>query len=220
VRVLLAEDEPTLRSQLATALRREGYAVDEAGDGSRAEFLGATEPYDAVILDLGLPVRDGLSVLRRWRSQDQRVPVLVLTARDRWHEKVDAIDSGADDYVTKPFHMAELCARLRALIRRTGGHASSELRSGRIRLEQAGGRVWLDDQPVELTAHEYRVLAYLMHRAGHAVSQGELADHMYGLDGERDSNTIEVFVRRLRRKLGQDAITTLRGLGYRMEPTP
>jgi two-component system OmpR family response regulator len=220
VRILLAEDEPTLRSQLAAALKREGYAVDEAADGARAEFLGATEPYDAVILDLGLPGRDGLAVLRRWRGTEQRVPVLVLTARDRWREKVEAIDSGADDYVTKPFHMPELVARLRALIRRAAGHASSELRCGRIRIEQTGGRVWLDERAVELTAQEYRVLLLLAHRAGRAVSQGELADHVYGLDAERGSNTIEVFVARLRRKLGADAITTVRGLGYRLETSP
>jgi two-component system OmpR family response regulator len=220
VRVLIAEDEPTLRSQLAGALRREGYAVDEAPDGRRAETLGQTQPYDAVVLDLGLPLLDGLALLRAWRRAGMRFPVLVLTARDRWREKVEAIDAGADDYLTKPFHLPELCARLRAIIRRASGHASTELRSGRIRLDVAGGRVWLDDRPVFLTAHEFRVLSYLMHHAGRVVSRSELIDHIYSLDGDRDSNTVEVFVGRLRRKLGAAAITTLRGLGYRLEASP
>jgi two-component system OmpR family response regulator len=220
MRILVAEDEPTLRSQLIRALEREGYAVDPALDGKRAETLGLTQPYDAIVLDLGLPLQDGLAVLRSWRRAHKHFPVLVLTARDRWREKVEAIDAGADDYVTKPFHLPELCARLRAIIRRASGHASTELRSGRIRMDVAGGRVWLDEQPVVLTAHEFRVLSYLMHHAGRVVSRSELIDHIYSLDGDRDSNTVEVFVGRLRRKLGHGVITTLRGLGYRLEAAP
>jgi two-component system OmpR family response regulator len=220
VRILIAEDEATLRSQLDAALGREGYAVDAAADGKQAEYLGLTCPYDAVVLDLGLPHVDGLTMLRAWRRAGKRFPVLVLTARDRWREKVEAIDAGADDYLTKPFHLPELSARLRAIIRRAAGHASTELRSGRIRLDVAGGQVWLDDRVVPLTAHEFRVLSYLMHHAGRVVSRSELIDHIYGLDGDRDSNTVEVFVGRLRRKLGAELITTLRGLGYRLEASP
>jgi two-component system OmpR family response regulator len=217
MRVLVVEDDPDLQGQLAASLAREGYAVDRAADGEEVEFLGATETYDVVVLDLGLPRLDGLSVLRRWREAGNLVPVLILTARDAWHEKVQGIDAGADDYLAKPFRMEELLARVRALIRRTKGQASAELRCGPITLDTRTGRVTVDGRPVPLTGHEYRVLAYLMHRKGQLVSRSELAEHVYAQDLDRDSNTIEVFIGRLRRKLGVDLIATVRGLGYRLE---
>jgi two-component system OmpR family response regulator len=217
MRVLVVEDDPDLQGQLAASLAREGYAVDRAADGEEGEFLGATETYDVVVLDLGLPRLDGLSVLRRWREAGNLVPVLILTARDAWHEKVQGIDAGADDYLAKPFRMEELLARVRALIRRTKGQASAELRCGPITLDTRTGRVTVDGRPVPLTGHEYRVLAYLMRRKGQLVSRSELAEHVYAQDLDRDSNTIEVFIGRLRRKLGVDLIATVRGLGYRLE---
>jgi two-component system OmpR family response regulator len=216
MRVLVVEDESALSAQLASALTEAGYAVDCAADGERADFLGQTEVYDAVVLDLGLPKVDGLTVLRRWRDARVGVPVLVLTARDSWHEKVRGIDSGADDYVAKPFRMEELLARLRALIRRSSGQVTAEIRCGAVALDTRGARVTVDGRPVRLTSHEFRVLSYLMHHRGRVVSQGELTDHIYAADSDRDSNTVEVFIARLRRKLGPGAIETLRGLGYRM----
>jgi len=219
VRILVVEDEAVLAAQLAEALGNEGYAVDRAGDGARAEFLGATESYDAVVLDLGLPALDGLTLLRRWRDAGVAAPVLVLTARGTWHEKVIGIDSGADDYVTKPFQIEEVLARLRALIRRATGHPAPALRCGAIVLDPRAGRVTRDGAPVRLTSHEFRVLSYLMHHRGRVVSQSELAEHIYARDADRDSNTVEVFVARLRKKVGVDAIATVRGLGYRMEGT-
>jgi two-component system OmpR family response regulator len=217
MRVLLVEDDAGLCRQIAAALAGQGYAVDTAADGTDAEFLGQTETYDAVILDLGLPGLDGLSVLRAWRAAGNAVPVLVLTARGAWTERVEGIDAGADDYLPKPFRMEELLARLRALIRRATGHASPELRCGPVVLDTRANRVTLDGAPVELTAHEYRVLSYLMHNQGRTVSRSELSEHVYAQDLDRDSNTIEVFVGRLRRKLGRDLIRTERGLGYRMD---
>jgi two-component system OmpR family response regulator len=216
MRVLVVEDESALSAQLASALTEAGYAVDCAADGERADFLGQTEAYDAVVLDLGLPKVDGLTVLRRWRDARVGVPVLVLTARDSWHEKVRGIDSGADDYVAKPFRMEELLARLRALIRRSSGQVTAEIRSGAVALDTRGARVTVEGRPVRLTSHEFRVLSYLMHHRGRVVSQGELTDHIYAADSDRDSNTVEVFIARLRRKLGPGAIETVRGLGYRM----
>lgn len=218
MRVLVAEDEPALRRQVADALAGEGYAVDEAADGEDAEFMGSTESYDAVVLDLGLPMRDGLSVLRAWRASGIAVPILILSARGAWHERVEGIDAGADDYLAKPFRMEELLARVRALIRRASGQAAPELRCGPVALDTRTGRVSLSGAPVTLTAHEYRVLAYLMHHQGRVVSRGELTEHVYAQDHDRDSNTIEVFVGRLRRKLGAATVTTVRGLGYRMDP--
>jgi two-component system OmpR family response regulator len=218
MRILLVEDEPALRTQLREALRAAGYAVDEAADGRDAQALGDTEPFDAVILDLGLPGVDGLTVLRRWRDAGRTVPVLILTARDGWSEKVAGIDAGADDYLTKPFHVEELLARLRALIRRAAGLASPVLACGALTLDTRSGRVAVDGRPVTLTAHEYKVLDYLMHRPGTVVSRTELTEHIYAQDFDRDSNTIEVFVGRLRRKLPADAIETVRGLGYRLVP--
>lgn len=216
MRVLLVEDDPTLRGQLQAALSHAGYAVDIADNGRDAQHLGETEPVDAVILDLGLPLVDGLTVLQRWRAAGRTMPVLILTARDSWHEKVAGIDAGADDYLAKPFHTEELLARLRALIRRAQGMASPLLRCGPLALDTRSGRTTLDGQVVALTAHEYRLLAYLMHRPGQVVSRTELNEHLYAQDADRDSNTIEVFVARLRRKLPAQMIETARGLGYRL----
>jgi two-component system OmpR family response regulator len=216
MRILIVEDEPLLSRQLASALTDAGYAVDCAADGERADFLGSTENYDAIVLDLGLPKIDGLTVLRRWRETGLAVPVLVLTARDSWHEKVRGIDGGADDYVAKPFQMEEVLARLRALIRRASGQVNLELRCGAVVLDPRTSRVTLDGAPVKLTAHELRVLSYLMHHRGRVVSQGELTEHIYAQSFDRDSNTVEVFIGRLRRKLGASFIDTVRGLGYRI----
>jgi two-component system OmpR family response regulator len=214
--VLVAEDESRLSRQLASALTDAGYAVDCAGDGERADFLGHTERYDAVVLDLGLPGLDGLTLLRRWRDSGIGTPVLVLTARGSWHEKVQGIDSGADDYLSKPFQMEEVLARLRALIRRAAGQSTPQMRCGAVSLDPRLMRVTLDGAPVKLTSHEFRVLSYLMHHCGRVVSQAELTEHIYAQDCDRDSNTVEVFVARLRRKLGVAFIETVRGLGYRI----
>ena len=216
MRLLLAEDEAHLSRRVASALRGAGYAVDCARDGEEADFLGRTEQYDAIVLDLGLPKRDGLTVLRGWRETGNATPVLVLTARGSWHDKVVGIDGGADDYVGKPFRMEELLARLRALIRRASGSARPELTCGPIALDPRAASVTLAGEPVRLTSHEYRVLSYLMHHQGRTVSQRELADHIYARDADRDSNTVEVFVARLRRKLGAARIATERGRGYRI----
>lgn len=216
MRLLLVEDDPRLRAQLRAGLQEAGYAVDEADNGVDAQHLGQTEAYDVVVLDLGLPRLDGLSVLERWRAAGRAMPVLILTARDAWHEKVAGIDAGADDYLVKPFHGEELLARLRALIRRAQGLASPLLRCGVLALDTRSGRVTVDGHPVVLTAHEFRLLAYLMHRPGQVVSRTELTDHLYAQDFDRDSNTIEVFVGRLRRKLPPETIETVRGLGYRL----
>jgi len=220
MRILVVEDEKTLAEQVKTALAEAGYAVDVACDGEEGHFLGDTEPYDAVILDLGLPRLDGLSVLRRWRAASRKVPVLILTARDRWHEKVEGIDAGADDYLAKPFQMEELLARVRALIRRAAGHASTELVCGPLRLDTRRGLATVEGHPLDLTAHEFKVLSYLMHHQGAVVSRGELTEHVYAQDFDRDSNVIEVFIGRLRRKLGADLIETVRGQGYRLRPPP
>ncbi len=216
VRVLIVEDESLLADRLAATLRERGYAVDIAADGERGDYLVSTEAYDAVILDLGLPRVDGLTLLERWRAGGMTVPVLVLTARGSWSEKVRGIDGGADDYLTKPFQLEELLARLRALIRRSSGQLTPELRAGAVALDPRTSEVTLNGQPVKLTAHELRVLSYLMHHRGRVVSQSELTEHIYAQDSDRDSNTVEVFVARLRRKLGAAIIETVRGLGYRI----
>ena len=216
MRVLVVEDEAVLAGQLATALGEAGYAVDCAADGERADFLGQTERYDAVVLDLGLPKVDGLTILRRWREAGLAVPVLVLTARGSWHEKVQGIDGGADDYVAKPFRIEEVLARLRALIRRASGQLTPELRCGPLLLDPRSAKVTLNGTPVRLTSHEFRVLSYLMHHRGRVVSQAELTEHIYAESADRDSNTVEVFIARLRRKLGASFIETMRGLGYRI----
>jgi two-component system OmpR family response regulator len=217
VRVLIVEDEQLLARQVSAALDEAAYAVDCAADGERADFLVRTENYDAIVLDLGLPKIDGLTLLRRWRNSGISVPVLVLTARDSWHEKVAGMDGGADDYVAKPFRMEEVLARLRALIRRASGQTTPELRCGRVVVDPRSARVSLDDVAVRLTSHEFRVLSYLMHHRGRVVSQAELTEHIYAENADRDSNTVEVFVARLRRKLGASFIETVRGLGYRIE---
>lgn len=218
MRLLVVEDDPDLNRQLCAALTDAGYAVDHAFDGEEGHFLGDSEPYDAVVLDLGLPKMDGISVLESWRRAGRKMPVIVLTARDRWSDKVQGFDVGADDYVAKPFHMEEVLARLRALLRRASGHATSELNCGPIRLDTRSGRVSVDGNPIRLTSHEYRLLAYLMHHMGRVVSRTELVEHLYEQDFDRDSNTIEVFVGRLRKKLGVDLIQTVRGLGYLLTP--
>ena len=216
MRVLVVEDEPSIAGQLQSALEAAGFAADVASDGDRADLLARTESYDAVLLDLGLPRVDGLTLLRRWREDGIVVPVLILTARGSWHEKVTGIDGGADDYVAKPFRIEEVLARIRALIRRAGGHAAPVLKRGRLTLDSRAAHVTLGDTPVKLTAHEFRVLAYLMHHADRVVSTSELIEHIYAHDHDRDSNTLEVFIARLRRKLGAGAIETIRGLGYRI----
>lgn len=216
MRVLVIEDERTLAAQLAQALGEATYAVDVVHDGVDALHAGETGEYDAVVLDLGLPRMDGLTVLKKWRAAGRRMPVLVLTARDQWHEKVAGIDAGADDYLAKPFHMEELLARLRALIRRAGGHAQAELVCGCVRLDTRSGRVTVEGRSVVLTSHEYRVLDYLMHHPDAVVSRADLIEHIYAQDFDRDSNTVEVFIARLRKKLPPGMIETVRGLGYRL----
>lgn len=218
MRLLVVEDDRDLNRQLVKAFEQAGYAVDEAFGGEEGEFLGETEPYDAVVLDIGLPGKDGVAVLEAWRKAGRKMPVLVLTARDRWSEKVQAFDAGADDYVTKPFHLEEVLARLRALVRRASGHASSDLVCGPVRIDTRTSRVSVNDVTIKLTSLEYRLISYLMHHAGRVVSRTELVEHLYDQDFDRDSNTIEVFVGRLRKKLGVDAIRTIRGLGYVLEP--
>jgi two-component system, OmpR family, response regulator len=218
MRVLIVEDEPTLAAQLTQALSTSGYVVDTANNGEDAFFYGDDpgQPYDAVVLDLGLPKMDGITVLKKWRAAGRTMPVMILTARDNWHEKVAGIDAGADDYLAKPFHMEELLARVRALIRRAGGHASAELTCGPVVLDTRNGRVTVDGQTVTLTSHEFRVLSFLMHHRGELVSRSDLIEHIYAQDFERDSNTVEVFIARLRKKLPPGLIETVRGLGYRL----
>ncbi|MGE8641661.1 MAG: response regulator transcription factor [Achromobacter sp.] len=216
MRILVVEDEPTLAGQLGDALRGAGYTVDVSGDGGSARFLGDVEAFDAVVLDLGLPVMDGLTVLKQWRAAQRDMPVLILTARDNWHEKVAGIDAGADDYLTKPFHMEELLARVRALLRRSTAHSSAQWRCGPLMLDTRQAKVTIDGQALTLTSHEFKVLSVLMQRAGEVVSRTELIEHIYAQDFDRDSNTIEVFIGRLRKKLPPDTIETVRGLGYRL----
>ncbi|ODR98433.1 two-component system response regulator [Methyloceanibacter methanicus] len=220
MRLLVVEDDPDLNRQLVTALGEAGYAVDTAFDGEEGHFLGDTEPYDAVVLDIGLPKKDGLSVLEEWRRDERKMPVLILTARERWSDKVAGMDAGADDYVAKPFHMEEVLARLRALLRRSAGHASNDLVCGPLVLDTKAARVTVDGQAIKLTSHEYRVLHYLMMQRDRVVSRTELVEHLYEQDFDRDSNTVEVFIGRLRKKLPADLIKTVRGLGYRLTENP
>jgi two-component system OmpR family response regulator len=218
MRILLAEDDPDLSRQLKQALADADYAVDHAADGEEAHFLGDTEPYDAIILDLGLPKIDGVSVLERWRRDGRGAPVLILTARGAWSEKVAGFDAGADDYLTKPFHTEELLARLRALLRRTAGHSTATLTCGGLRLDPRAARATVNGEPLRLTSLEYRLLHYLMMHQGRVIGRTELVEHLYDQDFDRDSNTIEVFVGRVRKKIGSDRIETVRGLGYRLIP--
>ncbi|AQT42253.1 Signal transduction response regulator [Bartonella apihabitans] len=217
MRILVVEDDRELNRQLVAALNSAGYVVDHAYDGEEGYFLGDTEAYDAVVLDIGLPKMDGISIVEHWRENSRSMPVLILTARDRWSDKVAGIDAGADDYVTKPFHMEEVLARLRALIRRASGHASSELVCGPVVLDTKTSRVTVDDNQIKLTSLEFALLSYLMHHQGEIISRTDLTEHLYDQDFDRDSNTIEVFIGRLRKKLGVDVIETIRGMGYRLK---
>jgi two-component system, OmpR family, response regulator len=216
LRILIVEDELLLARQLASDFTAAGYIVDCAHDGEQADFLMQTGPYDSVVLDLGLPKIDGLTLLRRWRTAGITAPILILTARDGWHEKVQGIDGGADDYVAKPFQIQEVLARIRALIRRSSGIAQPELSCGSLKLDTRTAQVSVNGMPVKLTSHEFRVLSYLMHHDGKVVTRAEIIEHIYSQDFDRDSNTVEVFIGRLRRKLGGSFIETVRGLGYRV----
>ncbi len=218
MRILLVEDEPDISRQLRAALGDAGYVVDIAPDGEEGQFLGETEPYDAVILDLGLPKVDGVSVLERWRRAGLSTPVLILTARGGWSDKVAGFDAGADDYLTKPFHTEELLARLRALLRRAAGHAQPMLTCGDLRLDPKAARATVNGEPLRLTSLEYRLLHYMMMHGDRVISRTELVEHLYDQDFDRDSNTIEVFIGRLRKKVGPERVETVRGLGYRLMP--
>lgn len=221
MRILIAEDDEVLGQQVRRALAADGHAVDVATNGLDAAHLGAHEPYDLAILDLGLPVLDGLSVLRRWREERRDMAVLILTARDGWTAKVDGLDAGADDYMTKPFQMPELSARVRALLRRRSQTGPALFRNGDVTVDPATMRCLRGGMTVDLTAQEAAVLSYLLHNLGRMVSRSELSDHIYDYDGDRDSNTIAVFVARLRKKLGHDLIHTTRGRGYMIDvPAP
>ena len=216
MRVLIVEDEPVLAEQLRGALAEQGYAVDVAFNGEDGLHMGREETLDAAILDLGLPQLDGLSVLKGWRAAGRPFPVIILTARDSWSDKVSGIDAGADDYVAKPFHMEELLARLRSVIRRSAGSASPLLVWRNVQLDTVGGRVSIDGQAVTLTAHEYKLLYWFMHHPQEVASRTVLSEHMYSYNDDPDSNTIEVFIARLRKKMPAGMIETIRGLGYRL----
>ncbi len=216
MRILVVEDDPNLNKQVKNALEDNGYSVDIALDGEEGHFLGDTEPYDAVVLDLGLPKIDGLTVLENWRKENKKFPVLILTARDRWSEKVNGFDAGADDYVTKPFQMEELLARLRALIRRSAGHATSDIECGPLKIDIKLNKVFINGTKLKLTSHEYKIIEYFLHHQDKVISRTELTEHIYDQDFDRDSNTIEVFIGRLRKKIGNNMIKTERGYGYRL----
>jgi len=224
MKVLIVEDDKDLRRQLKTALESRGYTVEESADGEDAAFMGAEYPYDLAVVDLGLPKLSGVEVIRRWRAEQKMFPVLILTARGDWQDKVEGLEAGADDYLVKPFHIEELMARLNALVRRAAGHATPVLRFGPIALDTSGRVVTLDDKPVKLTSYEFRTLEYLILNAGKTISKTELTEHLYHQDFDRDSNVLEVFIRRLRQKLDPDQtlqpITTVRGLGYRFDLSP
>lgn len=214
MRILLAEDEPVLANQIKDTLKSEGLTVDIASDGAEAQYLGETEPYDVIILDIGMPIRDGLTVLRNLRTGGSDTPILMLTARNDWTDRVDGLDAGADDYLTKPFHMAELSARVRAMIRRKAGKSNPVFEKDDVSFDSRTNQVMVKGVPASLTAQEIAVLSYLFHNAGRLVSRTELSEHIYQYEGDRDSNTIAVFVNRLRNKLGNDLIETVRGRGY------
>ena len=214
MRALLVEDDDDIADDVARALTSAGYLVERAADGENAWFLGDTEDFAIVVLDLGLPILDGLSVLKRWRAAERTMPVLILSARGAWTEKVDGIEAGADDYLAKPFEVGELVARVRALTRRAGGHASSVLTIGKLALDTRRMAVLVEGVPLKVSPLEYRLLDYLAHQQGRTVSAGELADHLHGADGAVDANAIEALVARIRRKIGRDVIETRRGFGY------
>lgn len=220
MRALVVEDEPTLREQLVSTLREQGFAIDQAEDGEEGLYLAQNMPLDLAIIDLGLPGKDGLSLIQSLRKKNLKYPVLILTARDTWQDKVDGLEAGADDYLTKPFHMEELLARIRALLRRTGGWTDSVMQFDRLSIDTRAQQVKVDEQLVELTAYEYRVLVYLATNGGKVISKSTLLDHLYDEDTDRDPNILEVFIRRLRQKLDSDKtlnpIETLRGRGYRL----
>lgn len=217
MRALVVEDDPTVAPDVAQALSAAGFVVDIATDGEEAWYRGDVEEYDVIVLDLGLPRLDGLSVLRRWRASDRTVPVLILSAREDWTEKVEGIEAGADDYLGKPFEMAELIARVRALVRRAAGKASSRIQIGRLVVDTRQMSVSVDGRPVRLSPLEFRLVDYLAHSDGRAVPAGEIAEHLYGVAESGDTNAIEALVTRLRRKLGAQLIATRRGFGYQID---
>jgi two-component system OmpR family response regulator len=214
VRVLVAEDDDRIAETLTNALSRAGFAVERESEGESVWFRGESEAFDAIILDLGLPQMDGLTILKRWRAAGKTTPVLILTARGQWEERVDGIEAGADDYVVKPFHIMEIVARVRSLVRRASGLASSRVPFGRYMLDTGKMQVFLDGAPIDLTPQEYKLVAYLVHQRGRVVSQLEITEHIYNQDYERDSNAVEVLVGRVRKRLGQEVIRTRRGFGY------
>ena len=216
MRILVAEDEPTLGAQLSETLSAAGFVAELASDGEEAQYLGEVETYDAVVLDLGLPKIDGLTVLTHWREVGRTMPVLILTARGRWPDKLAGFNAGADDYLTKPFELQEVVVRLRALIRRSAGHAKTELTCGPLTVDTAAGSAAIDGVPLHLTAQEFRILAYLMHHPGNVISRSELVAHVYDRDNDRDSNVIDVLVGRIRKKMSVSLIQTVRGQGYRL----
>ena len=216
MRVLVVEDETEIARQVAAALNRSGYVVDVAHDGEQGHFLGDTETYDVIILDLGLPGMSGLSVLQNWREAGHTVPVMILSARSSWQEKVSGLRAGADDYLAKPFEMEELAARIEALIRRKSGNAAALIECGDVTLDTTASRILMNGQTIPLTAMEYRLAAYMLMNSDRVLSKTELMDHIYGLNEDKDSNTIEVLINRLRKKLRSDLILTLRGQGYRI----
>jgi len=216
MRILVVEDDPDIARQVEAALRDAGLAVDLAFDGEEGHFLGDTEPYDAVVLDLGLPEMGGLRVLEQWRRDGKDMPVLILSARDTWREKVTGLRTGADDYLAKPFEIEELIARVEALVRRGAGHGTPILECGSIRLDTTRQKAFLGNTPLSLTSMEYRLLSYFMHHPETVLSKTELSEHIYEYDADRDSNIIEVMVNRLRNKVGANAIRTYRGRGYQL----
>lgn len=216
MRILVAEDDDAIATRVREALEQAGYAVDRVADGVEAEFLGQTEDFDLAVLDLGLPGMDGISVLHRWREAGRGFPVLVLTARSRWHDKLAGFDAGGDDYLTKPFQMEELVVRVRALIRRSAGHATPLLRCGPLEFDANSGRFSIDGSALALTAQEHRILAYLIHHPGRLVTRAELGEHVYEGGFDPDSNVLDVLIGRIRRKLGVELIHTVRGQGFRL----
>lgn len=217
MRILVVEDEPTLSKQIVHSLKNVGYAVDAALEGEEGYFLGDTEPYDVIVLDLGLPKIDGFTILERWRKSGNKTPVLILTARDRWQDKIKGFDIGADDFVTKPFSMEEVIARVRALIRRSRGLAKSIIEFGPISLDASRSKVMVNGRKVILTSREYKIFSYLIYNQGKVVSRTELTEHTYDKNFDRDSNVIDSFIKKIRDKIGIDCITTVRGMGYRFD---